>query len=301
MNGFARQTWLVMLNELADALRSRRALVILLLYVAAGVLTTNGSISVLQRIESELSEALQLGPSDRAGVVSSAIWKSDRFRRMVSDASGHSGLVDDLAGTPPIVLIYGGLAFFYTPLLVMLVAGGRVAEELASGSARYALLRTSRLSWSFGKFLGQVALVGMALLLSGVGAWITAEIRMAATERAAVLTGMLLAASRAWVYSIAFVGLASGLSHLTRSPGRATAIGLVGLMALGVLSWAADRFYGDGWRQLWHVARMICPPSHRLDLWRLDPAAWLPAATYLVSIGLLYLLAGFARFRRMDL
>lgn len=301
MNGFARQTWLVMLNELADALRSRRALVILLLYVAAGVLTTNGSISVLLRIENELSEALQLGPSDRAGVVSSAIWKSDRFRRMVGDASGHSGLVDDLTGTPPIVLIYGGLAFFYTPLLVMLVAGGRVAEELASGSARYALLRTSRLSWSVGKFLGQVALVGMALLLSGVGAWITAEVRMAAAERAAILTGMLLAASRAWIYSIAFVGLASGLSHLTRSPGRATAVGLVGLMALGVLSWAADHFYGDGWRQLWHVARMICPPSHRLDLWRLDPAAWLPAVAYLVSIGLLYLFAGFARFRRMDL
>lgn len=301
MNGFVRSAWLVTLNELADALRSRRALVVLLLYVAAGVLTTNGSISILQRIESELSEALQLGPAEHAGAVSSAIWKSERFRRMVVDASGHSGLVEDLIGTPPIVLIYGGLAFFYTPLLVILVAGGRVAEELASGSARYALLRTSRLSWSIGKFFGQTALVAMALLLSGVGAWITAEVRMAATERAAVFDGMLLAAVRAWVYSVAFVGLASGLSHLTRSPGRATAVGLMGLLALGVLSWAADRYYGDGWRQLWHIARMICPPSHRLDLWRLSPAAWGPAAAYLFSIGFLYLFAGYARFRRMDL
>lgn len=298
---FWRQAFLVLRNELADALRSRRAVVVLLLYVAAGVLTTNSSISLLQKIEGELSEVLQLEASAQAGTVTSAMWKSDRFRRMVAQAAGDKSLVDDLMGTPPIVLIYGGLAFFYTPILAILISAPRIAEELSSGSARYALLRTSRLSWSTGKFLGQVALAGMALVLSGVGAWVVARIRMAASEGPEVATGMLLSAGRAGIFSTAYVGLATGLSHLTRAPGRATAIGLVGLLVFGILGWASDHYYGPGLRQLWHLGSVLTPQAHRLDLWRWDPARLVPAIVHLVTLGWVFLLGGYAWFRRRDL
>lgn len=298
---FWRQTWLILRNELADALRSRRAIVVLLLYVAAGVLTTNSSISLLQKIEGELSEVLQLEASAQAGTVTSAMWKSDRFRRMVAQAAGDKSLVDDLMGTPPIVLIFGGLAFFYTPILAILISAPRIAEELSSGSARYALLRTSRLSWSTGKFLGQVALAGMALILSGVGAWLVARLRMAASEGPEVATGMLLSAGRAWIFSIAYVGLATGLSHLTRAPGRATAIGLVGLLAFGILGWASDHYYGSGIRQLWHLASVFTPQAHRLDLWRWDLSRLVPAVIHLLALGWVFLLGGYAWFRRRDL
>lgn len=298
---FWRQTFLVLRNELADALRSRRAVVVLLLYVAAGVLTTNGFIGVLQKIEGELSEVLQLEPSAHAGTVTSAMWKSERFRRMVAQAAGDKSLVDDLMGTPPVVLIYGGLAFFYTPILAILISAPRIAEELSSGAARYALLRTSRLSWSTGKFLGQVALTGVALLLGGLGAWAVAYIRMAASEGPEVATGMLLAAGRAWVYSTAYVGLAIGISHWTRAPGRATALGLIALLVLGVLGWASDHYYGAGLRQLWHLGSVFTPQAHRLDLWRWDPAHLVPAVIHLLALGWVFLLGGYAWFRRRDL
>jgi len=237
---FCRQTLLVTANEFADALRSRRALVVLVLYVAAAVLTTNSSINLLQRIGAELGDVLQLESSGRAGAVSSAIWKSPRFRRLVIRTAGDDTLVDDLLGTPPIVLIYGALAFFYTPLLTVLIASTRVAEEVAAGSARYALIRTSRASWSCGKFLGQAGLAGLAILLGGIGAWIVALIRMAAEEGPGLASGMILTAGRAWLYALVYVGLATGLSHWTCSPGRATAMALVGLLALSVLSWMSE-------------------------------------------------------------
>lgn len=298
---FWRQVLRVTANELADALRSRRALVVLLLYTAAGALTTNGAISALQRIETELSEALMLEPSDAAGTVTGAIWKSDRFRRMLGNATGDASIVADWIGTPPIVLIFGGLAFFYTPLLAILAAAPRVAEELASGAARFALLRTSRLSWSCGKFLGQVALVGVALVVGGLAAWIVAAVRMAAGGGEGVAIGMILAAGRAWVYSIAFVGLATGLSHWTRAPGRATAVGLVALLALGLLGWASRRYCGDGIRQLWHLGSALTPMTYRLDLWRAAPSAVVTAAVHLIVLGWVYLLGGYAGFRRRDL
>ncbi len=151
MSPTLRSIGLVAVNELGDALRTRRALVVLLLYLALGVLTTNSAINVLQKIEDDLSAAMQLEPSGRPGTVTSAIWKSERFRRMVIRAVGDDSLVADLLGTPPIVLIFGALAFFYTPLLVVVMASPRVAEEVGSGAARYALVRTSRAAWSLGQ------------------------------------------------------------------------------------------------------------------------------------------------------
>lgn len=301
MKRFWRQTSLVLLNEFADALRSRRALVALVLYLAAGVLTTNSAINILQKLEGELSSALQLEAPDRAGTVSSAIWKSERFRRMVARSVGEDSLVADLIGTPPIVLIYGGLAFFYTPLLAILIASARVAEEMASGSARYALIRTSRLSWSTGKFLGQALLVGLALGLSGAGAWVVAAVRMAAEEGASVAVGMAVTAGRAWIISLPFVGLAVGVSHWTRSPGRATALAIVAMLALAVLAWLSERYYGSGLRELWHLAHMFTAQRDRLDLWRNDPAHFVPAVAHLAVLGWCYMLMGYAVFRRRDL
>ncbi len=301
MMRFCRQTLLVTANEFADALRSRRALVVLVLYVAAAVLTTNSSINLLQRIGAELGDVLQLESSGRAGAVSSAIWNSPRFRRLVIRTAGDDTLVDDLLGTPPIVLIYGALAFFYTPLLTVLIASTRVAEEVAAGSARYALIRTSRASWSCGKFLGQAGLAGLAILLGGIGAWIVALIRMAAEEGPGLASGMILTAGRAWLYALVYVGLATGLSHWTRAPGRATAMALVGLLALSVLSWMSELWYGRSWRELWHLVHMLTPQRDRLDLWRWAPSRFLPAAAHLVALSWLYLMGGYAVLRRRDL
>lgn len=299
--GFTRAVGVVTAYEFLDALRSRRALVVLILYTAMAVLTTNSAINVLQKVEAELSSALQLDEPDAIGTVSSSIWKSERFRRLVARAVGEDALVNDLIGTPPIVLIFGGLAFFYTPLLVVLIASTRVSEEIGSGSARYAVQRTSRLAWTVGKWLGQVALIGIALLTGGVGAWIVATIRMAATEGAAVVAGMLLTALRAWVYALAYVGLATGVSHCLRSPGRATAVAMLGMLALSVLWWMSERGYGPGVRELWHLVQWMTPQQQRLSLWRLEPAFWASGAIHLAALSLVYLAVGYAVFRKRDL
>lgn len=300
MRGPLRSILLVMRYELADGLRSRRAAVVLLLYIAAAVLTMNATISGLLRLEKELASVLQLDVGDRAGAVTDALWKSERFRRIVGELVRDPALVRDLFGTPPIVLIYGGLAFFYTPLLVMLVTSGRIAEELASGSARYVLYRTSRLSWVTGKWLGQAAMIGIALLMGAAGAWCLARLRMVAGDAAATSFGVLLWAGRAWLYSLAYVGLALGVSLLVRSPGKATALALLVWFALMVLSWASTHYYGEGIRQLWHLGTLLAPHAHRFDLWRSQAALVIPSAVHLTALSFCYLYAGYAWFRMRD-
>ena len=174
-----RQTWRVACYEWFDALRSRRALVVLLLYLAAAVCNMYWSINLLHKLETELASALQLPASEQAGVVSTALWKSKPFQRMMTKMTQNDLVLRDITGKHPVELIYAWFAFFYTPLLVVLVAGNRIAEEIGSGSVRYVIFRTSRASWSLGKFVGQTLMIGLALMLSGASAYAVAKFRLA--------------------------------------------------------------------------------------------------------------------------
>ena len=93
-----RQTWRVACYEWFDALRSRRALVVLLLYLAAAVCNMYWSINLLHKLETELASALQLPASEQAGVVSTALWKSKPFQRMMTKMTQNDLVLRDITG-----------------------------------------------------------------------------------------------------------------------------------------------------------------------------------------------------------
>lgn len=77
-----KQIWRVACYEWFDALRSRRALVVLLLYMTAAVCNMYWSINLLRKMERELVTMLQLPPSEHTGVISTTLWKSKPFQRI---------------------------------------------------------------------------------------------------------------------------------------------------------------------------------------------------------------------------
>ena len=300
MNGI-RQTWLVASYEWFDALRSRRALVVLLLYLAAAVCNMYWSINLLHKLETELATALQLPATEQAGVVSTALWKSKPFQRMMKQMTQNDLVLNDITGKHPVELIYAWFAFFYTPLLVVLVAGSRIAEELGSGTVRYAVFRTSRASWSLGKFAGQVFMVGLALILSGASAYVVAKIRLSGSGTPDLFLNMVQWSARAWIYSIPYLGLAMGLSHLTRSSGKATVMGIIAITACFALSIMIRHFSADeGWRALLPHLGLLLPDGHKMSLWRNAAAPLVSGTVWLTTLGLCYLLAGYAVFRKRD-
>jgi len=298
---FWRQTGIVALNEWSDALRSRRAIVVILLYLGAALLTMNSFLSVLLRLENELAELLGLPAAQQPGAVVDALWRSDRFRGLVAGAVRSESLVSELVGHSPVVLAFAGLAFFYTPILVALVAPVRVAEELANGTVRYVTVRASRLSWTLGKFLGQLLLFAVALAASAFGAWLLARYRLAASDAWLQAQGLFVWTFRIGAYGFAFLGLLMGVAHWTRSPSRCTALALMTVFGLSLLSWALERYEGDGIRQLFPLVNQLLPQAYRMGLWRASYAHVGPAALALAALGISYLLLGYAGFRRRDL
>lgn len=288
----------VALAEWAGAVRSRRALVLLLLYLVAAVMCMYGTISIFSKMETELAQVLQLPEAEQTGVVSKTLWTSKPFRKMTRAVIRNDLVFRDIEGRHPIELVYAWFVFLCAPLLVVLVAGNRVADDLRSGAVRYAIVRCTRTEWSVGKYVGQALMLVCALAASAVGAWIVALCRL--SDAGALLPAMFGWGARAWIYSLAWLGVALGISHLTRTGSRATALGIFAVAALTalpmILSWTGTRFDLP-----WLVNfDLVSPVTSKILLWRQDVAPLAEASFRLVLLGIFYLALGNAVFRRRD-
>jgi len=295
-----RRILAVVLQEGTDALRSRRALLMLGLYLAAAILTVNAFISVTRRIESELAEALQLPRVEQVGGSTEVLWQSPLFRRMLARLVGDAEVAEGLIQVPPVALFYGWAVFFFTPALVMLFSASRIAEDTDSGSARYILMRTTRGEWVAGKFAGQALWVALALACAGAGAWLVAYFRLPGMDGWGVARGLFVFSFKAWVYALAFAGMALGLSQWIRLPVPAMAAGFAGWLGSHMLYGIASHF-GENGSSLWIGLHVVLPQGHKLDLWRTGSGAVLAAGFFLLVMGAAYLLLGYAWFRRRDL
>ena len=301
MTGAARRIALTALVEWRGALRSRRALVLLALYLATAILCMYGTISILGKMESELAKLLALPDGGQAGVVSETLWKSEPFRRMVRSAVGDSLVFESLLSRHPVELLYAWFAFLFAPMLVVLVSGGRVAEDRRSGVVRYMLLRETRIEWSVGKYAGQALLIAFAVAVSALGAWAVVCFRLPSSVSSRLLLPMLAWGAKAWVFSLAWLGVALGVSHLTRAPGKAVVIGLLAMILLSALPGSLGLLVEKcGWPQAVLHLEALAPSYAEHALWRDSPTAIAGASFHFVTLGLLYLMAGASVFARRD-
>lgn len=291
----------VALFELAAAVRTRRAIVLVALYLAWSLLGMSGAITTLGKMEDRLAEILQVEKVEgKSGVVSAALWKSKPFQQLVRSVVGDSLIYDDIVGKHPAELIYAWIVFLSVPLLTVLVATRRVAEEVKSGAAKYMLLRVTRLEWTLGKYLGIALLMLVGLLIGAVAAWIVAAFRLSGADIPALLPAMIVWSVKAWFLSLAWLGLALGVSHLFKSGAKADAVAILLMIAFSVVP-AILKGFGSAWLggKLLVLVRLF-PSSVDAALWRSSFLPVAASATWLVMLGLLYLSVGHAVFARRD-
>jgi ABC-type transport system involved in multi-copper enzyme maturation permease subunit len=304
MNKAAGTIAIVARNELADSIRSRRVVVMVVLYLVGAAAVMLGFIKFLHTVETELMQTLGLTASNNAGGTTATLWKSDSFRRMLIGLFKDRKLAESLLAVPPLALFYGWVAMTCAPALVMLISSSRIAEEVSSGSVRYVMFRAARSHWCLGKFIGQAVQVLVALLLSAAAAWVVGAIQLHGFQPGLSATYMFLFALKAWLYALPFLGLALGVSQVWSSPNLATVFGLIGMVVLSSLSF----FSGLGaeharqpWAGVWEIVNSLTPGAHKSALWWGDAAHLLPAAAFLVGLSVAYYLAGYWRFSRRDL
>jgi len=295
------QVWRMTCYEWFDAVRSRRVLVALLLYMAVAACTMYWLITMVGRLETQLVKLLQLPQSERTGIVSTTMWQSKAFQEMMRHAMQSDAVYQDIVGKHPVELIYAWLLFFYMPMLVVLVAANRIPEEVGSGSVRYIMFRSTRGAWVLGKFFGQLSLIALAVLCSGVCAYLVAVLRLGRYVPPDILYNMLVWALKAWVYAVPFVGLVMGLSLFTKSPGKSTIIGLLAILACFVVTVLVTHFSAyTGWRSFLPYLAALLPTDYEMLLWRSGRVPLATGVTTLISLGFFYLGIGYFFFRKRD-
>jgi hypothetical protein len=295
--GALRDVLVIAGHELAEALRSKRVLLFALLYVGGAIGGTVLFIEFLSGMEAMLADTLMVARSSQPGAFTRALMSSEQAQRFLSRMLDDEALAAQLVTVPPLSLFYGWLVLSFCPALVMLTAPEAVTQDLSTGAVRFSLVRTSRLSYSVGKLVGQAALLGVSVLAGALGVWLVGHFRFVGfvpLENALWLLGW---SGRGFVYCLAYVGLALGLSHATRSVPVSRVLGLLALALLAAL-WGLSRtdWVTEHAAPLARTLSQLLPAAHERSLWHPALGDRLPAMVMLVALGISYFALGY-RFR----
>ena len=181
------------------------------------------------------------------------------------------------------------------PPLTLMLSANRAASEIGSGSVLYMITRVTRLEWTLGKYLGSALLIMVGLLVGACGAWAVAFFKLSGADVAALFPSMLGWSLKAWVLSLAWLGLALGISHFFKSGAKADGLAWVLLLLFSVvpdwLHWFGGRFA---------FLEILFPSTVKHSLWRTSFVPVATATAWLLMLGLCYLSAGYAFFSRRD-
>ncbi|MBW2522794.1 MAG: ABC transporter permease subunit [Deltaproteobacteria bacterium] len=291
----ARSARLVATFDLLESLRSRKAIALLLLYLAGALGGSALFIRLLHAIQDRLRD--QYG---EAATVE-ALMESPAMARMATELAGDAETAAAIVAIPPLALFYGWLATNFVPLLVLFTSSDAISGDLASGSVRYSLFRVDRASWVVGKLIGQTSLMALGVVVGALGCWLMGVIWLDDMPVGASAWWLLRIGGRSIIYGFAYLGVALCASQLTRTNARARALALLMMFCCSL---------GGGLLQLEPVEKLapsvmgalqkLFPNGHSLALWH---PGWFERGTAfaaLIAIGLAYFALGFWRFSRRD-
>ena len=206
---------------------------------------------------------------------------------------------DELLRMPLLSIFYGYMALNFVALLVLVTSAGSMAQDLASGGARFALFRCDRLSWATGKLLGQEALLATGLL---IGALLAGTVGVLVADNFDPITWvwLLRTSFRTWLYGSAYLGIFCGLSLITRTPLGARALSLFTLVAFGIAHGILTSRLANEQLPFLHYFGVVFPAHHSGALWSPELERYVPAAAALLLIGTAGFLAGHMVFKRRD-
>lgn len=292
-------TWIVARFEVKRAVRTWRAVALVLSYLIATLGGLYVFLQVQHAMEEQLATTLGVMPSRWPGALTEQMLQSDSFRRMVGDLVGDEALLDQLLSYPTIAIFQLWLGLAFIPFLMASTAAEAVAMDVQSGAIRFEALRTGRAELVMGRFVGQGLLAAVAVLLSIVGGWVMGMTLMVSQDPLHLLWGLSTLSARAALFGVPFAGLGMLCSQLTTSPAWARVLALLGVVASGVLYLLCTAAQEAPWTYAADLLLPVLPQSWLVELW--SPTGWPAAALVYVCLGLLAMGVGFLRFARRDL
>lgn len=281
--------------DLRESLSSRKAIVLLALYVLGSL----GGSALFIRMLNALRERLEEELGQRVDLAQ--VMAGPGMARVAGALAGDADVASALVGIPPMALFYGWLAMTFVPLLVLFTSSDAISGDLSSGAVRFSLFRTDRLSWAAGKLVGQTLLMMVGVLVGALACWGIGLLWLDGVKPADTAYWLLRISGRTMVYCFAYLGMAMCASQLARTPIRSGGLALLfmfGSSLAGSLVQAEP--IAAGAPQLFGALSKLFPNGHHLQLWHPGLVESGGAMFGLVTIGLAFFALGFWRLDKRD-
>lgn len=286
--------------EVLRAVRTWRALALLMLYGIGYGGASYIFVAILHGLENQVARQLGVATTDTPGALLGSLVESDTFQEMILAMTGNEQLMEELTTIPPLAIFAMWFGLLMIPFFAASAAAECISIDLRSRALRFEALRTGRLELVLGRFAGQLTLTVMASLVAVLVTWSIGMFAMVGNPPVGLLIALLVMTAKAWTFSIPFAGVGVAASALTTSPAWAR------VLAIGTTagSWVAYGFAsavdGGDYSLLADIAYQILPQGWMRMLW--EPGlGWLPAALALCCMGTAAVGVGFARFQGRDL
>lgn len=295
-----RDAWLIASFDLRESIRTRRALVLALLYLLVAAITSYIYVQVVKLAEEAAAEVIGTiadGGEKVAAAAAVNLAQNTGYQGLLYViAAGDPQIAGHLATYPPMVLVFTWFSLGFLPWLIALTSYDLVAGDLHLRTVRFVALRTSRGAFVVGKLLSQVLLVALIASLGMlpvllIGAAYLTHFDLLANFLALLQVWPILA-----LFAFAVLGPVTCASQLVRGPGAARALAILLLFALWILSVYA-LVAGDPISLL----GFITPFPYKAWFFHPDVLHRLAAALACVALCAGYAWVGFQVFRRRDL
>lgn len=299
----ARDILLVARFEVLRAVRTWQAMALFVLYTVA----TCGAAYLFVRLVGLMENAMarQLGvPETRVpGTMMSELVASETFLELIGGMTGSTEVAAVLVAIPVLAIFNLWFGFVLIPFFAASASAESVAVDARSRALRFELLRTGRLELVMGRFVGQLALTGVATALSVVGVWLVGMIAMVGNDPLALAGWLSWLSIRTWCFSVPFVGLGIAASQLTSSPAWARVMA-VGAVVGTWLTYAVARTLESPrmaarWGWVADLALPVLPQGWMGLMWQ--PGGWWLGAAVCVALGPVAVCGGYLAFSRRDL
>ncbi len=281
--------------DLVESLKSRKAIVLISLYLVGAVGASAIFIRVLTAIRERLEE--QVGEA----VDMNQLMQSPGMARIAGALTGDAEIAAAIVTIPPLALFYGWLSMSFVPLLVLFTSADAISGDVSSGAVRYSIFRTDRISWAAGKLIGQTSLMAVGVLAGAFGTWLVGLLWLDQMPAGNTVWWLLRISGRAIVYNFAYLGMVMCASQLARTSIRAGGIALVVMFLSSLIgSIVQADLIAEQAPEVFGALSKFFPNGHYLALWHPGWGHSIGAMIGLIAIGLAFFGLGFWRFSRRD-
>ena len=286
---FVRDAALVAGFDLLESLRTRRALVLVLLYILIAATASGIYVNVVRAIQDTMETA---ATAAQAGEQLDML-KDEGYRSLLLFvAGGDQTLATHLATYPAMVLIFTWVSLAFLPWFIALTSYDQIAGDLHLRTIRYAALRTTRAAYVAGKLAAQAVIVAGVAALGTLPVIVIGAIYLPGFDLLATIGSLISTLPITLVCALGFLGIVSLASQLCRTPGtaRAAAMGLLLLVYVLASQSTIGPFFA-----------LFSPWHWKPGLFHPDIPTRLLSVAACLGLCFGYTALGYLRFRRRDL